>query len=55
MKYKTIEIDPCLKGMMTVNKEKEEIIRNLGDTSDKIADKNILITGGAGFYRESSK
>jgi hypothetical protein len=40
---------------MDMNKEKEEIIRNLGDTSDRIAYKNILITGGAVFYRESSK
>lgn len=40
---------------MTMNKEKEEIISDLGDTSDMIADKNILSTGRADFYRESSK
>ena len=31
------------------NKEIEEIIRNLGDVSDRIEGKNILVTGGSGF------
>ena len=30
-------------------KEIEEIIRNLGDISKSIEDKNVLVTGGAGF------
>ena len=35
---------------MNVNKEEiEEIIINLGDISKNIEDKNILVTGGAGF------
>jgi len=35
--------------MVTMNKEIEEVIKNLGDISDRIAGKNILVTGGAGF------
>ena len=31
------------------NKEIEEIIQNLGDISERIEDKNVLVTGGAGF------
>ena len=34
---------------MNVNKEIEEIKRNLGDISKHIEGKNILVTGGAGF------
>ena len=30
-------------------KEIEEIIKNLGDISESIEDKNVLVTGGAGF------
>ena len=30
-------------------KETEEIIRNLGDISKSFGDKNVLVTGGAGF------
>ena len=32
-----------------MNKEIEEIIRNLGDISKNFEDKNVLVTGGAGF------
>jgi len=32
-----------------MNKEIEEIINNLGELSKSIEDKNILVTGGAGF------
>jgi len=32
-----------------MNKEIEEIIRTLGDISKNIEDKNVLVTGGAGF------
>ena len=32
-----------------MNKEIEEIIRNLGDISKSIEDKSVLVTGGAGF------
>jgi UDP-glucuronate decarboxylase len=34
---------------MDMNKGIEEIIRNLGDISERIEDKNVLVTGGAGF------
>ena len=34
---------------MKMNKEIEKIIRNLGDISKSIKDKNVLVTGGAGF------
>jgi len=34
---------------MNVNKEIEEIIRNLGDVSKRIKGTNVLVTGGAGF------
>jgi hypothetical protein len=32
-----------------MNKEIEEIIRNLGDISKNIEDKNVLVTGGRAF------
>ena len=32
-----------------MNKEIEEIIKNIGDISKSIEDKNVLVTGGAGF------
>ena len=34
---------------MNINKEIEEIIRNLGEISKNFEDKNVLVTGGAGF------
>jgi UDP-glucuronate decarboxylase len=34
---------------MDMNKEIETIIKNLGDINKSIEDKNILVTGGAGF------
>ena len=34
---------------MNMNKEIEEIIRNLGDISKRIQGTNVLVTGGAGF------
>ena len=34
---------------MNMNQEIEEIIRNIGDLRKSIKDKNVLVTGGAGF------
>ena len=34
---------------MNMNKEIEEIINNIGEVSKSVEDKNILVTGGAGF------
>ncbi len=35
--------------MIKLKKEIEEIIKNLGDISKSVEDKNVLVTGGAGF------
>jgi len=31
------------------SREVREIIANLGDVTEKVADKTVLVTGGAGF------